>query len=755
MSSIRFNALQEAISRQPLNVELPSNKVSDFFGVNVFSYEVMQQYLSEGILKTLKAAMESGTPIDRATADEVAIAMKSWALENGVTHYTHWFQPLTGATAEKHDVFLDVSPEGKVLEKFGGGQLVQQEPDASSFPSGGIRSTFEARGYTGWDPSSPAFIFGKTLCIPTIYISYTGEALDYKTPLLKALNALNKAAVPVCNYFDKDVKKVISTLGWEQEYFLVDEALFNTRPDLVHSGRALFGANPAKGQQLEDHYFGSIPERVNEFMRDFETESYKLGIPLKTRHNEVAPNQYEVAPIFEETNIAVDHNQLLMDLMDKVARRHKLRVLFYEKPFAGVNGSGKHNNWSMSTDTGKNLLSPGKTPESNLLFLSFFINTIKAVHDYSDILRASIASAGNEHRLGANEAPPAIISVFIGQQLTKVLDSIAQGQTKGKASEKKSLKLDIGHIPELMLDNTDRNRTSPFAFTGNKFEFRAVGSSANCAQSMLVLNTIVAEQLTQFKVDVDKLVNKSTTVEDAVIQVLRSYINASANIRFEGNNYSKEWVKEAARRGLPNVQTTPEALEALVTDKTIKLFEKQGIFTRREQEARHEIQAEIYTKKIQIESRIMADMALTQIIPAALKYQNILISNVKGIKEVFGSNHAMAAMEMSARASGEKTKTMTEPMANGGRYEDLADTQLAMIKEISERVSIIRNRTEQMVEERKKANRIEEATEKAFAYCEKVKSCFDEIRYHADKLELIVDDTMWPFPKYRELLFIK
>lgn len=755
MSSIRFNALQEAISRQPLNVELPSNKVSDFFGVNVFSYEVMQQYLSEGILKTLKAAMESGTPIDRATADEVAIAMKSWALENGVTHYTHWFQPLTGATAEKHDVFLDVSPEGKVLEKFGGGQLVQQEPDASSFPSGGIRSTFEARGYTGWDPSSPAFIFGKTLCIPTIYISYTGEALDYKTPLLKALNALNKAAVPVCNYFDEDVKKVISTLGWEQEYFLVDEALFNTRPDLVHSGRALFGANPAKGQQLEDHYFGSIPERVNEFMRDFETESYKLGIPLKTRHNEVAPNQYEVAPIFEETNIAVDHNQLLMDLMDKVARRHKLRVLFYEKPFAGVNGSGKHNNWSMSTDTGKNLLSPGKTPESNLLFLSFFINTIKAVHDYSDILRASIASAGNEHRLGANEAPPAIISVFIGQQLTKVLDSIAQGQTKGKASEKKSLKLDIGHIPELMLDNTDRNRTSPFAFTGNKFEFRAVGSSANCAQSMLVLNTIVAEQLTQFKVDVDKLVNKSTTVEDAVIQVLRSYINASANIRFEGNNYSKEWVKEAARRGLPNVQTTPEALEALVTDKTIKLFEKQGIFTRREQEARHEIQAEIYTKKIQIESRIMADMALTQIIPAALKYQNILISNVKGIKEVFGSNHAMAAMEMSARASGEKTKTMTEPMANGGRYEDLADTQLAMIKEISERVSIIRNRTEQMVEERKKANRIEEATEKAFAYCEKVKSCFDEIRYHADKLELIVDDTMWPFPKYRELLFIK
>lgn len=755
MSSIRFNALQEAISRQPLNVELPSNKVSNFFGANVFSYEVMQKYLSEGILKTLKAAMESGTPIDRATADEVAIAMKTWALENGVTHYTHWFQPLTGATAEKHDVFLDVSPDGKVLEKFGGGQLVQQEPDASSFPSGGIRSTFEARGYTGWDPSSPAFIFGKTLCIPTIYISYTGEALDYKTPLLKALNALNKAAVPVCNYFDKNVKKVISTLGWEQEYFLVDEALFNIRPDLVHSGRALFGANPARGQQLEDHYFGSIPERVNEFMRDFETESYKLGIPLKTRHNEVAPNQYEVAPIFEEANIAVDHNQLLMDLMDKVARRHKLRALFYEKPFAGVNGSGKHNNWSMSTDTGKNLLSPGKTPESNLQFLTFFINTIKAVHDYSDILRASIASAGNEHRLGANEAPPAIISVFIGQQLTKILDAFSQGDARGKAgksSEKKSLKLDIGHIPELTLDNTDRNRTSPFAFTGNKFEFRAVGSSANCAQAMLVLNTIVAEQLTRFKADVDKLVNKSTPVEDAIIQVLRGYVTSSASIRFEGNNYSKEWVKEAARRGLPNVQTTPEALEALITEKAFNLFEKQGIFTKREQEARHEIQAEIYTKKIQIESRIMADMALTQIIPAALKYQNLLINNVKGIKEVF-STSAMAGVEMVSRTG--KSKAVAEPVTDSGKYEDIADTQISMIKEISERVSIIRNRTDQMVEERKRANKIEDTAAKAFAYCEKVKPCFEEIRYHADKLELIIDDSMWPFPKYRELLFIK
>ena len=751
MSSIRFKALQEAISRQPIDVELPSNKVSDFFGTNVFSYEVMQKYLSEGVLKTLKAAMESSTPIDMATADEVAIAMKTWALEKGVTHYTHWFQPLTGTTAEKHDVFLDVSPEGKVMEKFGGGQLVQQEPDASSFPSGGIRSTFEARGYTGWDPSSPAFIFGKTLCIPTIYISYTGEALDYKTPLLKALHALNKAAVPVCNYFDKNVKKVIATLGWEQEYFLVDEALFNVRPDLVHAGRALFGANPAKGQQLEDHYFGSIPERVNEFMRDFETESYKLGIPLKTRHNEVAPNQYEVAPIFEEVNIAVDHNLLLMDLMDKVARRHHLRALFYEKPFAGVNGSGKHNNWSMATDTGKNLLSPGKTPDSNLQFLTFFVNTIKAVHDYSDIMRASIASAGNEHRLGANEAPPAIISVFIGEQLTKVLDGFSQSDPKvksGRSSEKKSLKLDIGHIPELMLDNTDRNRTSPFAFTGNKFEFRAVGSSANCAQSMLVLNAIVAEQLTQFKKDVDALVKKSSSVEDAIIQTLRTYITASADIRFEGNNYSKEWVKEAARRGLPNIQTTPEALEALVTDKAIGLFEKQGIFSKREQEARHEIQAEMYTKKIQIESRIMADMALTQIIPVALKYQSIIIANVKGIKEIFTPSRAFAGVEV-------KDKALAESMQDGGKYEDIADSQIAMIKEISERVSTIRNRTELMIEERKKANKIEDTTAKAFAYCDKVKPCFDEIRYHADKLELLIDDSMWPFPKYRELLFIK
>jgi glutamine synthetase len=754
MSSIRFKALQEAISRQPLEVELPSAKVSDFFGTNVFSYEVMQKYLSEGVLKTLKAAIDSNIAIDRATADEVAIAMKTWAMEKGVTHYTHWFQPLTGATAEKHDVFLDVE-NGKAMEKFGGGQLAQQEPDASSFPSGGIRSTFEARGYTGWDPSSPAFIFGKTLCIPTIYISYTGEALDYKTPLLKALHALNKAAVPVCNYFDKNVKKVIGTLGWEQEYFLVDEALFIARPDLVHAGRALFGANPAKGQQLEDHYFGSIPERVNEFMRDFETESYKLGIPLKTRHNEVAPNQYEVAPIFEEINIAVDHNLLLMDLMDKIARRHKLRALFYEKPFAGVNGSGKHNNWSMATDAGKNLLSPGKTPESNLQFLTFFVNTIKAVHDYSDILRASIASAGNEHRLGANEAPPAIISVFIGEQLTRVLDGFEKKVKSGKLSEKKSLKLDIGHIPELLLDNTDRNRTSPFAFTGNKFEFRAVGSSANCAQSMLVLNTIVAEQLTQFKADVDKLVTQSTSLEDAIIQTLRTYITASASIRFEGNNYSREWVKEAERRGLPNIQTTPEALDALLTDKAINLFEKQSIFSKREQEARHEIQVEMYTKKIQIESRIMADMALTQIIPTALRYQNMIINNVKGIKDIFSPNHSYAGVEMSGGMPIGKEKGLSESMNDGGRYEDIADAQITMITEISERVSVIRNRTEQMIEERKKANKIEDATAKAFAYCGNVKPCFDEIRYHADKLELLIDDSMWPFPKYRELLFIK
>jgi len=750
MTSLRFKALEEAFSRTPVSVELPSDKVSDYFGLNVFDLEVMKKYLPEGTFKVLKQTIGTGTGIDRKTADEVALAMKTWAMEKGVTHYTHWFQPLTGATAEKHDVFLDNMDGGKAIEKFSGSQLAQQEPDASSFLSGGIRNTFEARGYTAWDSSSPAFILGKTLCIPTIYLSYTGEALDYKTPLLKSINALDAAAVPVCQYFDKEVTRVTATLGWEQEYFLIDNALFNVRPDLVHSGRALFGANPAKGQQLEDHYFGSIPERVNEFMRDFETEAYKLGIPLKTRHNEVAPNQYEVAPIFEEVNIAVDHNQLLMDIMDKVSRRHQLRVLFHEKPFAGVNGSGKHNNWSMATDTGKNLLGPGKTPETNLMFLTFFVNVIKAVHDYSDLLRASIASAGNDHRLGANEAPPAIISVFIGTQLTKILDEIEKKMKPGKitAAEKKSLKLDIGSIPELLLDNTDRNRTSPFAFTGNKFEFRAVGSSANCSQAMTTLNTIMAEQLTKFKAEVDALVSKSVTTDDAVLQVLHQYIADSKNIRFEGNNYSEEWVKEAKKRGLSNIQTTPAALDVLHTPKALELFVKHNIFSKREQEARHEIQVEMYTKKIQIESRIIGDMANTFIIPTAIKYQNTLIENVKGIKEIFASRSELANV-------GIKDKGLSDAFHEGSGNDNLTDSQLGMIKEISERVAIIKNNVEQMVEERKKANQIENATEKAFAYCEKVKPFFDEIRYHSDKLEILIDDSIWPFPKYRELLFVK
>jgi glutamine synthetase len=750
MNSLRFKALELAISRPAVNAELPSNKVSDFFAENVFSYEVMQKYLPESAFNALREAIEKGTTIDRKTADEVASGMKTWALERGVTHYTHWFQPLTGTTAEKHDVFMDISPDGKAVERFSGSQLAQQEPDASSFPSGGIRNTFEARGYTAWDPSSPAFIMGKTLCIPTIYLSYTGEALDYKTPLLKSILALDKAAVPVCNLFDKEVTQVNATLGWEQEYFLVDNALYNLRPDLIHAGRTLIGANPARGQQLEDHYFGTIPERVNEFMRDFETEAYKLGIPLKTRHNEVAPNQYEVAPIFEEVNIAVDHNLLLMDLMDKVARRHHLKALLHEKPFAGVNGSGKHNNWSMSTDNGKNLLGPGKTPESNLMFLTFFVNVIKAVHDHADLLRAAIASAGNDHRLGANEAPPAIISVFIGTQLSKMLDEIEKKVKPGKlsASEKKALKLDLGRIPEVMLDNTDRNRTSPFAFTGNKFEFRAVGSSANCSQAMITLNTIVAQQLTQFKKDVDKL-SKSNNTEDAILQVLRDYIVASKNIRFEGNNYSKEWEKEAAKRGLSNVKTTPSALEVLTKPKTMQLFESLNIYSKREQEARHEIHVELYTKKIQIESRILGDMALTHVLPAAFKYQNSLIENVKGLKEIFGTKHNNLA------SVGIKDKGLSDAFRENGNSESLVDAQVSMIKELSERISVIKDNVERMIEERKKANKIEDATEKAHAYCEKVKPYFDEIRYHADKLEILIDDSIWPFPKYRELLFIK
>lgn len=729
MAIHRFKALEKVLSRVPVEVELPSDKASDFFGKNVFGKDAMRQYLTEEAYESVMKAIETGSKIERKIAEPIANSMKAWAMSKGATHYTHWFQPLTGTTAEKHDAFFEPTEGGRAIEKFGGSQLAQQEPDASSFPSGGIRNTFEARGYTAWDPTSPAFIIGKTLCIPTIFVSYTGEALDYKTPLLKALHVLDKAATEVCQYFDKNVTKVTATLGWEQEYFLVDTALYNARPDLNMTGRALFGHAPAKGQQLEDHYFGSIPDRATAFMRDFECECWLLGIPVKTRHNEVAPNQFECAPIFEECNLAVDHNQLLMDIMEKVAIRHNFRVLLHEKPFAGVNGSGKHNNWSMGTNTGKNLLSPGKTPKTNLQFLTFFINTIKAVHDNADLMRASIASANNDHRLGANEAPPAIMSIFIGSQLTQVLEDLEEKVKSGKMTpdEKTALKLGIGKIPDIMLDNTDRNRTSPFAFTGNKFEFRAVGSSANCAGPMTVLNAIVADQLTVFKKDVDALIGKGVEKDEAIFQVLVGYSKQSRKILFEGNGYSEEWVKEAAKRGLNNIKTTPDALDAYVSEKSLKLFGRHHIMSEREQEARHAIYLETYTKKIQIESRVMVDLAMNHIIPTAIRYQKMLVDNVSGLKNIF----------------------------DNAEYKKIATPQLEVIKEISEHVAVVKKNVEDMVEERKKANNISDHKKQAEAYCNKVKAHFDEIRYHVDKLELIVDDEQWPLPKYRELLFTK
>ena len=729
MAFHRFKALELVLTRVPQEVKLPSLKVSEFFGENVFGIDAMREFLSEEAFESVMAAMQQGTRIDRKMADQVAASMKAWANSKGATHYTHWFQPLTGTTAEKHDAFFEPIGDGRAIERFGGGQLVQQEPDASSFPNGGIRNTFEARGYTAWDPTSPAFVIGKTLCIPTIFVAYTGEALDFKTPLLKALHSLDKAAVDVCQYFDKNITKVTATLGWEQEYFLVDEALYNARPDLAMTGRSLFGHTPAKGQQLEDHYFGSIPERANEFMRDFEIESLKLGIPIKTRHNEVAPNQFECAPVFEECNLAVDHNQLLMDVMEKVARRHNFRVLLHEKPFAGVNGSGKHNNWSLGTNTGKNLLSPGKTPKTNLQFLTFFINTVKAVHDNADLMRASIASANNDHRLGANEAPPAIMSVFLGTQLSNVLDELESKVKSGKMSpdEKTALKLGVGKIPDILLDNTDRNRTSPFAFTGNKFEFRAVGSSANCGWPMTVLNSIMAEQLITFKKDVDTLINKKVEKDEAIFQVLKKYITESKKIRFEGNGYGDEWKAEAKKRGLNNIPTTPGALEAMISKKTLGLFENLGILNHREQEARYEIALETYTKKIQIESRIIADMVNNQIIPSALEYQKTLIENVNGLKNILSASD----------------------------YKKASDTQINLIKEISERVSIIKKAADDMTEERKKANNLDSAKKQAHAYCEKVKPFFELIRYNVDKLENIIDDSTWPLPKYREMLYLR
>lgn len=727
MVTIRFRALEEVMNRKPVEVEMPLQRVDAYFGKNIFGRDAMRQYLSEEAYSSVVEAIEKGVNIDRRIADQVASAMKSWASEKGATHYTHWFQPLTGDTAEKHDAFFEPIEGGRAIERFGGGQLIQQEPDASSFPNGGIRNTFEARGYTAWDPSSPAFILSNTLCIPTIFVSYTGEALDYKTPLLKALHLLDKAATDVCQYFDKNITKVTATLGWEQEYFLIDSALYNARPDISMTGRALFGHTPAKGQQLEDHYFGSIPERVAHFMREFEIECHYLGIPVKTRHNEVAPNQYECAPIFEECNLAVDHNQLMMDVMRKVARHHNFRVLFHEKPFAGVNGSGKHNNWSLGTNTGKNLLSPGKTPKTNLQFLTFFINVLKAYHDNADLLRATIASAGNDHRLGANEAPPAIMSAFLGSQLSAVLDELEAKVKSGKMSpdDKSALKLGIGKIPEILLDNTDRNRTSPFAFTGNKFEFRAVGSSANCAGPMIALNTIMADQLIKFKKEVDILIDKGTDKDEAIFQVLHQYIIDSKKIRFEGNGYGDEWVKEAEKRGLNNIKTTPEALDIYIHKKTIDLFDKHNILNEREMHARHEIRLENYTKKIQIESRVIGDLSLNHILPIAIAYQTTLIDNVKGLRDLFGEKE----------------------------FKKLASIQLELIEAISAHASIIKKSVDEMTEERKKANALSDTRKMAIAYCDKVKPHFETIRYNVDKLELIVDDLSWPLPKYRELLF--
>ncbi|WP_018617260.1 glutamine synthetase III [Segetibacter koreensis] len=730
--SLRFAALENLNKLSESDFALkPSKKITAIFGENVFTLKSAREYLSDEAFKSLASSIKGGKKIDRAVASQIANGIRSWAESKGVTHFTHWFQPLTGTTAEKHDTFFTLKGDGTAIEEFDGGALIQQEPDASSFPSGGLRATFEARGYTAWDPSSPAFIMeignGLTLCIPTIFVAYTGQSLDYKAPLLKALAALDKAAVEVCHYFDRNVSKVTPTLGWEQEYFVIDASLANARPDLVLCDRTVFGASPAKGQQLEDHYFGSIPERVYAFMRDFETESYKLGIPLRTRHNEVAPSQFECAPIFEEVNLAVDHNTLLTDIMTRVAKRHGLRVLLHEKPFAGINGSGKHNNWSMATDTGVNLLAPGKTPKTNLMFLTFFVNTIKAVHDYADLMRASIASAGNDFRLGANEAPPAIISVFIGNYLTKVLNEV-EGRVGEKFDEQDEaiLKLDLHRsIPELLLDNTDRNRTSPFAFTGNKFEFRAVGSSANCANAMTVLNTIMAETLRNFKKEVDSLVEKGDKREVALMHTIQRYIVDSKNVLFEGDGYSEEWAQEAERRGLPNVKTTPLALDAMISDKAKALFERNGVYQHDELEARHEIELEKYIKKVQIEARVMGEITTNYVLPSAIKYQNTIINNIRGLKEL-------------------------------GLGENSYKSQQKVLQRISDLIGAVSEDVTNMIEARKVCNNIPDSREKAIRYCTDVKEkYFDKIRYNLDKLELLVADEEWTLPKYREMLFLR
>ena len=729
MSKLRFRVVEKAFQTKPLEVTAPSERPSEYFAKYVFNREKMFKYLPTPVYSKLVDAMDNGVALDRDIADKVAEGMKRWAMELGATHYTHWFQPLTEGTAEKHDAFVEHDGKGGMMEEFSGKLLVQQEPDASSFPNGGIRNTFEARGYSAWDPSSPVFVVDDTLCIPTVFIAYTGESLDYKTPLLKALRAVNKAAVDVCHYFNPDVKKVVAYLGWEQEYFLVDEGLYAARPDLLLTGRTLMGHEASKNQQLEDHYFGAIPTRVAAFMKDLEIQALELGIPVKTRHNEVAPNQFELAPIFEECNLAVDHNMLIMSLMRKVARTHGFRVLLHEKPFKGVNGSGKHNNWSLGTDTGILLMAPGKTAEENLRFITFVVNTLMAVYRHNGLLKASIMSATNAHRLGANEAPPAIISSFLGRQLSKVLDHMEDSSTDELISlgGKHGMKLDIPQIPELLIDNTDRNRTSPFAFTGNRFEFRAVGSEANCASAMIALNTAVAEQLIKFKKDVDELIEKGEPKVSAIIQVIRKYIKLCKPIRFDGNGYSDEWKEEAARRGLDCETSCPLIFDRYLTPESIKMFESTGVMTQKELEARNEVKWETYTKKIQIEARVLGDLVMNHIVPIATEYQTKLLDNVYKMKGLFPAEEA----------------------------EHLSSENLAIIRKISKHTIYIKEHVDAMVEARKVANKIADEREKAIAYHDNISPMLEQIRYHIDKLELIVDDQMWTLPKYRELLFIR
>ena len=729
MTSLRFNVVEKAFQAKPQPVAVPDGRPSEYFGKYVFNREKMFKYLPSTVYARLVDAMDNGAPMDRDIADEVAAGMKRWAGELGATHYTHWFQPLTEGTAEKHDAFVEHDGKGGMMEEFSGKLLVQQEPDASSFPNGGIRNTFETRGYSAWDPSSPVFVVDDTLCIPTIFIAYTGESLDYKAPLLKALRAVNKAAVDVCHYFDPNVKKVMAYLGWEQEYFLVDEGLYAARPDLLLTGRTLMGHEASKNQQLEDHYFGAIPTRVAAFMKDLEIQALELGIPVKTRHNEVAPNQFELAPIFEECNLAVDHNMLIMSLMRKVARTHGFRVLLHEKPFKGVNGSGKHNNWSLGTDTGTLLMAPGKTPEENLRFITFIVNTLMAVYRHNGLLKASIMSATNAHRLGANEAPPAIISSFLGSQLSKVLDHMEDSSTDELIAlgGKHGMKLDIPQIPELLIDNTDRNRTSPFAFTGNRFEFRAVGSEANCASAMIALNTAVAEQLTEFKKEVDELIEKGEPKISAIIQVIRKYIKISKPIRFDGNGYSDEWKEEAARRGLDCETSCPVIFDQYLTEDSVCMFESAGVMTRKELEARNEVKWETYTKKIQIEARVLGDLVMNHVVPVAIEYQSKLIDNVYKMKQIFPTEEA----------------------------EKLSAENMAIIRKIAEHTSYIKEHVDTMVEARKVANKIVDERAKAIEYHDKITPMLEQIRYHIDKLELIVDDQMWTLPKYRELLFIR